>query len=210
MKKLKETPEYTNKSTQNFLKSRVQSSLNWATLNNDNATFLATELSEALTSCIDRVITGLDEVEIQAKIHAANQSCNTQSELRELGKSLKRWETVNQIAKQKYELSGGDEVEVYLAYRTNLTKHGVILPVTTSQMRFESCSNVTKQDIDNAESIINMISEEEYNNFVEQWKPWQKFQRKQAVSTYDSLQDYNGDQKFTEGTCLISYRAFVS
>ena len=77
-------------------------------------------------------------------------------------------------------------------------------------MRFESCSNVTKQDIDNAESIMNMISEEEYNNFVEQWKPWQKFQRKQAVSTYDSLQDYNGDQKFTEGTCLISYRAFVS
>ena len=36
--------------------------------------------------------------------------------------SLKRWETVNLIAEQKYELSGGDEVEVYLAYRTNLTK----------------------------------------------------------------------------------------
>ena len=71
-------------------------------------------------------------------------------------------------------------------------------------MRFERCSNVTKQDIDNAESKINMILEEEYNNFVEQWKPWQKFQRKQAVSTYDSLQDYNGDQKFIKTMYIIS------
>jgi hypothetical protein len=149
-------------------------------------------INNALSSCDDRIILALDELETldlraSAEILAIENS--NPVKLRELGLQMMRLEEVRRIAcDHKKTLTWIDEIEIQLAFLIGVRQE-LDLPGSTQHMIFRRYAQVSEQDITNAiERVKNHCSEANLKGYLAEWEPWQKYQRKQAVPSFDRLE----------------------
>ncbi|USE37108.1 NEL-type E3 ubiquitin ligase domain-containing protein [Endozoicomonas sp. SCSIO W0465] len=149
-------------------------------------------INQALSSCDDRIILALDDLETLQLRHSAETLAlenRDPRELRALGLKMMRLDEVKRIARDHMKkLSWVDEIEVELAFQIGVRQRKLDLPGSTRHMLFRGCAYVSDQDIANAVKQVNtQCSGAELEAYLEQWAPWQKFQRLQAVPSFDQL-----------------------
>ena len=152
-------------------------------------------ISDALSTCNDRIILALDDLETLKLLFCAQTLAMEKQdphELRKLGLQMMRQEAVNKIASDHMKtlmktLNLVDEIEVQLAFQIGVRKK-IKLPGSTRHMLFRGCSLVTDQDIAKAVEQVNThCSEGQLETYLAQWAPWQKFKRQQTVPPFDQL-----------------------
>ena len=155
-------------------------------------------IHDVISSCGDRVILALDDLEVLKLNDAAITMAIKQkdpSELIALGEKMKRMEEVKHIARKhvtKHPLV--DEVEVQLAYQIAIRKH-LKLPGATEHMLYRPCAQISQQDID--EALVQLQSncgEEQLQDFLKVWCPWQIYQRHLNIPPFARLQQQTVDQ----------------
>ena len=137
------------------------------------------------------IILALDDLETLQLLASAQSLALEKSdprELRALGLLMMRLEKLKQIARDHMKtLSWVDEIEVELAFQIGVRQQ-LKLPGLTQHMLFRGCAHVSEQDIANAIKQVNThCCEAELEAWLAQWAPWQKFQRLQAVPSFDQL-----------------------
>jgi hypothetical protein len=142
---------------------------------------------EGLTSCDDRIISALEEIELMLLLDKIEKTNHTAEELKKLGKSFLLLEMVNAKAKaHKETLTWVDEIEVYLAFQIGLADR-FDLPVKTRNMIFRGCAKVTDAQLKTfGDEIEQACTDEKLDGFLMTWSPWVKFQR-QLVPSYEEL-----------------------
>ena len=148
-------------------------------------------IHHAISTCDDRVILALDDLEtLQLLISAETMAVSNSdpSELRALGLKMMRLDEVKRIARDHMKtLNWVDDIEVELAFQMGVRKH-LDLPGSTQNMIFRHCAQVSEQDIAKAvEQVKKNCSEAHLNVYLDRWAPWQKYQRHQAIPTFDQL-----------------------
>ena len=80
-----------------------------------------------------------------------------------------------------------DEIEVELAFQIGVRQQ-LDLPGSTQHMIFRGCADVSDQDIADAVQQVNThCSKANLEGYLAQWEPWQKYQRRQKVPSFDQL-----------------------
>ena len=148
-------------------------------------------IHNAISTCDDRVIQALDDLETLQLLTSAETmavSNSNPSELRALGLKMMRLDEVKRIARDHMKtLNWVDDIEVELAFQIGVRKH-LDLPGSTQDMIFRHCAYVSEQDIAKAvEQVKKNCSEAHLNVYLDRWAPWQKYQRHQTMPTFDQL-----------------------
>ena len=148
-------------------------------------------IHNAISTCDDRVILALDDLETLQLLTSAETMAVKNSnpcELRALGLKMMRLDEVKRIAHNHMKtLNWVDDIEVELAFQIGVRKH-LDLPGSTQNMIFRGCAHVSEQDIAKAvEQVKENCSEAHLNVYLDRWAPWQKYQRHQAMPTFDQL-----------------------
>ena len=148
-------------------------------------------IHHAISTCDDRVILALDDLETLQLLTSAETMAISNSnpcELRALGLKMMRLDEVKRIAHDHMKtLNWVDDIEVELAFQIGVRKH-LDLPGSTQNMIFRRCAQVSEQDIAKAvEQVKKNCSEAHLNVYLDRWAPWQKYQRHQAMPTFDQL-----------------------
>ena len=189
--RLTSTADYQNQVSRPVLGQRVMALMSFLAGNNSVREDALRYISEALSSCDDRIILALDDLETLQLLTAAQslaQEKRDPGELRALGLQMMRLEKLKQIARDHIKtLSWVDEIEVELAFQIGVRQQ-LKLPGLTQHMLFRGCAYVSDQDIANAVEQVNThCCEAELEAWLAQWAPWQKFQRLQTVPFFDQL-----------------------
>ena len=188
--RLKETAEYKNIQTQKTLASRIITVLSKM---HENAEFKQEALDymyTAITSCNDRIIKGLDEIELKALVVQAEKEGNRET-LRELGKGLMHLDALHETIRKEVipNLTWVDEIEVILAFEIQL-REKLSLPTQTQTMLFRACAGVTDERIEAVGDQILTSCEGNLDDYLSTWGPWEKYLRWQEVKDviYEALQ----------------------
>ena len=148
-------------------------------------------IHNAISTCDDRVILALDDIETLQLLTSAETMAVSNSnpcELRALGLKMMRLDEVKRIARDHMKtLNWVDDIEVELAFQIGVRKH-LDLPGSTQNMIFRDCAQVSEQDIAKAVELIKEnCSEAHLNVYLDRWAPWQKYQRHQSMPTFNQL-----------------------
>ena len=148
-------------------------------------------IHHAISTCDDRVILALDDLETLQLLTSAEAMAVKNSnpcELRALGLKMMRLDEVKRIAHNHMKtLNWVDDIEVELAFQIGVRKH-LDLPGSTQNMIFRGCAQVSEQDIAKAvEQVKENCSEAHFNVYLDRWAPWQKYQRHRTMLTFDQL-----------------------
>jgi hypothetical protein len=189
LSRLTETADYKNSQTRPVLAKRVIEAFSLMAENEFIKGRAFDLIEEGLTSCDDRIISALEEIELMVLLHKIENTSHTEAELRALGKSFLLLEMVNEKAKaHKNTLTWVDEIEIYLAFQIGLAEK-LNLPVKTRDMIFRGCAQITDAQINQAGvAVLTECTEEKLNNFLKSWSPWIEHQRKNGpVPAYEDL-----------------------
>jgi hypothetical protein len=189
LSRLTETAEYKNPQARPLLTKRVIEAFSLMAENESIKGRAFDLIEEGLTSCDDRIISALEEIELMMLLHQIENTSHTEDELRALGKSFLLLEMVNAKAKaHKSTLTWVDEIEIYLAFQIGLAEK-LNLPVKTRNMIFRGCAYATDEQIKQAGVAVEKeCTEEKLNNFLKSWSPWIERQRKnRSVPAYEDL-----------------------
>ena len=191
LEKLTATADYSNLISRPVLAQRVIRTLLSVIGNEQIQTNALTLIHDAISSCGDRVILALDDLEtleLQARAEELAVNHEDPSELIALGRKMMLAEKVKRIAQTHAErLRWVDEVEVVLAYQIELRKH-LELPGATERMLYRPCAQVSDENINEAlVQLHRSCTEREVAEFLKVWAPWQIYQRHLAVPRFDQL-----------------------
>ena len=189
--RLTSTADYQNQISRPVLGQRVMALMSFLAGNDRVREDALRYISEALSSCDDRIILALDDLEALQLLTSAQSLAlekREPGELRALGLQMMCLDKVKQIARNHMKtLSWVDEIEVELAFQIGVRQQ-LGLPGLTQHMLSRRCAHVSDQDIANAVEQVNThCCEAELEAWLAQWAPWQKFQRLQAVPSFDQL-----------------------
>ncbi len=188
--RLTNTADYQNQATRPVLAQRVMAVPALLTGSDGIRDEAMDHIHHALTSCDDRIILALDDLETLQLLDSAEKKAfaGNAGELRELGLQMMRLDEVKRIARDHMKsLSWVDEIEVELAFQIGVRQQ-LALPGSTQHMIFRGCANVSDQDIANAVNQVNThCSDDNLQAYLAQWDPWQKYLRQQDVPAYDQL-----------------------
>ncbi|USE37114.1 NEL-type E3 ubiquitin ligase domain-containing protein [Endozoicomonas sp. SCSIO W0465] len=192
LSRLTSTADYQNRVTRPVLAQRVMALMSLLTVNERVREDALRHINQALSSCDDRIILALDDLETLQLRHSAEKLAlenRDPQELRALGLKMMHLDEVKRIARDHMKsLSWVDEVEVVLAFQIGVRQQKLDLPGSTQHMLFRGCAYVSDQDIANAVQQVNThCSGAKLEAYLLQWAPWQKFQRLQAVPSFDQL-----------------------
>ncbi|USE37116.1 NEL-type E3 ubiquitin ligase domain-containing protein [Endozoicomonas sp. SCSIO W0465] len=192
LSRLTSTADYQNQVSRPVLAQRVMALMLLLTVNDRVREDALRHINQALSSCDDRIILALDDLETLQLRHWAETLAfenRDPHELKSLGLQMMRLDVVKRIARDHMKtLSWVDEIEVELAFQIGVRQQQLDLPGSTQHMFFRGCAYVSDQDIANAVQQVNtQCSGAEFEAYLEQWAPWQKFQRLQAVPSFDQL-----------------------
>ena len=187
--RLKETAEYKNIQTQKTLASRIITVLSKM---HENAEFKQEALDymhTAITSCNDRIIKGLDEIELKALVMQAEKD-GTQEALREIGKGLMHLDALHETIRKEVipNLTWVDEIEVILAFEIQL-RDKLSLPTQTQTMLFRGCAGVTDERIDIVGGQVLSQCEGKLDDYLTTWEPWKKHLRREEAVSYEALKE---------------------
>ncbi len=188
--RLTSTADYQNQATRPVLAQRVMAITALLTGSDRIRDEAMDHIHHALTSCDDRIILALDDLDTMQLLDSAKRKAfaGNADELRELGLQMMRLDEVKRIARDHMKtLSWVDEIEVELAFQIGVRQQ-LALPGSTQHMIFRRCGNVSDQDIANAVNQVNThCSDDNLQAYLAQWDPWQKYLRRQEVPTFDQL-----------------------
>jgi hypothetical protein len=208
LSELKETAEYKNPHTRAHLATRVLDAFLLMSTDSSIKEKALWLIQEGLTSCHDRVISAVEQIELMVRLHNIEQSgVVDEATLRELGKSFLMLKRVHEEAKNHVQtLQYVDEVEVYLAFQIELADR-LKLPLSTRNMLYRRCASATPKQIQDAgDRIEKAYTEEQLSVFLETWDPWIKHQKKLETQNlkYDSLPEDDKVVLEKEATCPIN------
>ena len=191
LEKLTTTADYNNLISRTALAQRVIHTLLSVLGNEQIQTSALTLIHDAISSCGDRVILALEDLEtLTLQAVAAELAVNHEdpSELIALGRKMMLVEKVKHIAQTHADsLLWVDEVEVVLAYQIELRKH-LELPGATERMLYRPCAQVSDENINEAlVQLRRSCTERELAEFLKVWTPWQTYQRHLAIPRFDQL-----------------------
>ena len=188
--RLTSTADYQNQATRPVLAQRVMAVTALLTGSDRIRDEAMDHIHHALTSCDDRIILALDDLDTMQLLDSAERKAfeGNADELRELGLQMMRLDEVKRIARDHMKtLSWVDEIEVELAFQIGVRQQ-LALPGSTQHMIFRGCANVSDQDIATAVHQVNThCSDDNLQTYLAQWAPWQQYQRRQEVPTFDQL-----------------------
>ena len=189
--RLSNTAEYRNLQTRTILAKRILKMVSFLSENEETKAKAFEIIHEGLTSCDDRIIAALDDVELLEKIHAAEKdspSVEAERKLRSLGLALYRLEEVRRYATAHMRtLTWVDEVEVQLAFQIGLTQM-LGLPLSTQNMLFRGCAGVSDEKIAAiGQKILRESTKERIDQFLACWDPWNRHNRRKALPAYEEL-----------------------
>ena len=189
--RLSNTAEYRNLQTRTILAKRILKMVSFLAENEETKAKAFEIIHEGLTSCDDRIIASLDDVELLEKIHDAEKdspSVEAQRKLRSLGLALYRLEEVRRHAAEHMRtLTWVDEVEVQLAFQIGLTQK-LGLPLSTQNMLFRGCAGVSDEKIAaTGQKILRESTKERIDQFLACWDPWTRHNRRKALPAYEEL-----------------------
>jgi len=187
--RLTTTAEYKNLQTRQHLAGRILEVFNQMSQDEAIKGAACELIHEGLTSCDDRIISALEEIELMLLLHKIEKTHHTAEELKKLGKSFLLLEMVNAKAKaHKETLTWVDEIEIYLAFQIGLADR-FDLPVKTRNMFFRECAQVTTDQLNAfGDEIERECTDEKLEAFLQTWSPWIKFQKQaQVIPAYDDL-----------------------
>ncbi len=188
--RLTSTADYQNQATRPVLAQRVMAITALLTGSDRIRDEAMDHIHHALTSCDDRIILALDDLDTMQLLDSAERKAfaGNADELRELGLQMMRLDEVKRIARDHMKtLKWVDEIEVELAFQIGVRQQ-LALPGSTQHMIFRRCANVSDQDIANAVNQVNThCSDDNLQAYLAQWDPWQKYLRRQEVPTFDQL-----------------------
>ncbi len=198
--RLTTTPEYQNIQSRPSLKQRLIDAFNLMATDHEIRDLAVTIIDNGLSSCDDRIISALDEIELIVRIR---QVGNSEAELRKLGRSMLLVEMVNKKAQEHAKtLTWVDEIEIHLAFQIGLAKK-LELPLSTQNMIFRQSAQITDTQIQaHGDEILRACSEERVEAYLKTWDPWMKHQRRLSVTPYKELPMEPGIRKKEE--CIIS------
>ena len=200
------TADFENPSTRRILARRVAELLRAIDENIDLRERLVAQMVVAMTSCGDRVILSLNDMEIEQRTAAlAGKGPN---EHKKLARSLMALREVRRLANEKVgRLPSVDEIEIHLAYEirvgaalananatnsTDASSDRVELPVSTQSMLYPACAQqVTNDDIRKATAAALAVAQDEtlLHAYLATWPPWQRLERAQQAGrlTHDAV-----------------------
>ncbi len=188
--RLTSTADYQNQATRPVLAQRVMAITALLTGSDRIRNEAMDHIHHALTSCDDRIILTLDDLDTMQLLDSAERKAfaGNADELRELGLQMMRLDEVKRIARDHMKtLKWVDEIEVELAFQIGVRQQ-LALPGSTQHIIFRRCANVSDQDIANAVNQVNThCSDDNLQAYLAQWDPWQKYLRRQEVPTFDQL-----------------------
>ena len=188
--RLTSTADYQNQATRPVLAQRVMAVTALLTGSDRIRDEAMDHIHHALTSCDDRIILALDDLDTFQLLDSAERKAfeGNADELRELGLQMMRLDEVKRIARDHMKtLRWVDEIEVELAFLIGVRQQ-LALPGSTQHMIFRGCANVSDQDIATAVHQVNThCSDDNLQTYLAQWAPWQQYQRLQEVPTFDQL-----------------------
>ncbi len=180
LSRLHQTADAQNVHSRPHLQARISAFLRQMQHNPNGFRALAMErVSQGISSCDDRVILIMNNIELLTRIEDARSCADPAAALRKLAKSLVALEVVHRHAARKCASMGFvDPIEVYLAFEIKL-KADLDLPVSTENMLFEGCAGLTTNNIAEAkqEALNILANEDNVTQYLNQWEPWQQFER---------------------------------
>jgi hypothetical protein len=189
LSRLTETAEYKNPQARPMLAKRVIEVFSLMAEDEDIKGRAFVSIHHGLSTCDDRIISALEQIELMVLLHKIANTSHTEDELRALGKRFLLLEMVNEKAKaHKNTLKWVDEIEIYLAFQIGLAEK-LNLPVKTRNMIFRRCAQITDEQINQVgDAVVRECTEEKLNNFLESWSPWIEHQKKNSsVPAYENL-----------------------
>ena len=206
LSRLTATAEYQNANMRPILAKRVLHAFKSIQHDKEIAERAFDIIYVGMTTCDDRIIVALDEIELMIEIYQLEKNPNlSEKELKEAGKRFLLLEMVNQKASEfKNTLTYVDEVEVYLAFQIGLAKQ-LNLPVSTQNMIFRNFAQVTDEQIAKAGTDIEKaFSEEKLEQFLKTWSPWIRNQKRQHIPRYEDLTLNTDKTCLKNDICLIT------
>ena len=175
------TADYQNQTSRPVLAQRVMAVMSLLAGNDRVRETALRHIHDALSSCDDRIILALDDLETLQLLTSAETLAfenRDPRELKALGLQMMRLDAVKRFARDHMKtLSWVDAIEVELAFQIGVRQQ-LDLPGSTQHMIFRGCAKVSDQDIANAVQHVNTYcSEIQLEVYLAQWAPWQKFQR---------------------------------
>lgn len=155
-------------------------------------TFLISQ--EASTTCEDRVSLFLNSMK-KARVAADVEGglYDTQlPELIHLARGMFRLDQLEVIARNKVATlhSAEEAIEVYLAYQVKLRQR-LELPIDTPEMRYFGASDVTPDDLDQAERQVKLAETDEFIHYLStDWQPWQAVLERLDPAAYGHAKDH--------------------
>ncbi len=205
LSRLTTTQEYKNLQTRKFLAQRIMDVFDLMGKDDKIKENAVNLIYEGLTSCDDRIISALNEIELMTEVYQIETGDHDEEDLKTLGKCFLLLEMVNKKAAEHIEtLSFVDEIEVYLAFQIGLADR-FKLPIKTRNMIFRNCADVTDQKIkEYGDTIEQECTEEKLNTFLESWSPWVKLLKsKVKVPSYDKLPADGNNYEKKDLVCAI-------
>ena len=209
LSRLHQTADAKNQNSRPQLQARIVAFLHL--LQNNPHAFRDTAMDQihhGLTSCDDRVILVMNNIEMMTRIQTARTAADPAAALKQLAKSLLALEVVHRHAAVKCASMGFvDPIEVYLAFEIKL-KDALALPVSTQHMLYERCAGLTDDDINNAqhEAMTTLDNEDNITTYLNQWEPWQQFQRGQQAGNLHWSNMETAQSTFQlNDRCVISF-----
>ena len=191
LEELTTTADYINLVSRPALAQRIIHTL-LSVLGNERIQEMALVLiHDAISSCGDRVILALDDLETLELYDRATTIAvkhEDPTELIVLAQKMMCIQELRRIARKhvaKHQLALA--VEVTLAYQVEIRKH-LELPSATEHMIRRSWARVSQQDIDEALVQLNSnCGEEALQEFLKVWEPWQIYQRHLTIPPFAGL-----------------------
>ena len=163
-------------------------------------------IADSLTTCADRVASGIDDIYISLLINDLKKESVTEEQLRSFALGLVRMarlDTAITAHINTLTLEFVDPIEVRIAMRIKLADY-LVLPQLTRSMIFRNCAQITDGEIDAiGERIKDEVNEGHVEAFLKTWEPWLIFDRRKKVRTYENLELNKGITISADTRCAI-------
>ena len=178
--RLTTTADYMNLQTRAILARRVLDVVSTMAANDELCIAACTLIHEGLSSCDDRIISALQEIELLFMLYEIERTSPSEQELRKLGKSFLLLQMVHEQANaHKTTLAWVDEIEIYLAFELALAER-LALPVNSKNMIFRRCAQISDKKLRAiGDAIEKACTKEAQEAFLATWSPWIAYKRKQ-------------------------------
>jgi hypothetical protein len=202
LQKLIHTRDFLNKLTRKQLATEVVNILQIINRNDEIKEDILAVINAAVTSCEDRVLLSLaDIIFLPLLKQAENQSIvdATGTALKKLAKQKLYADEITQYAvayakeeihrrnRARGRIEPIEEIEFILDFKIKLGNK-FDLHFTNRSMNYAGVSHLQTSDADTAYEIINAkVTEDYFNNYLQNWEPWKKHQRRWLLQEYSNL-----------------------